>query len=190
MFILASQSPRRQQLLKEIVPDFSVVVSEVDEEKIIPSTDPFRLPIEESILKAKAVAKDHPDDEILACDTVVLLDGHPLGKPKNRAEAVQMLRNQSGKEQLVISGYTHIFRGKIHTGYDVTTVYFDELSDEIIERYIDECQPFDKAGAYGIQDEYGLIKKIEGSYSNVMGLPLEKLREDLSRFREEGSIDR
>ena len=189
MFILASASPRRQSLLREIIPVFEIVVPEVDEERIIPTTDPKDLPIAESRLKAEAVAKRFPDAEILACDTVVLLGNEPLGKPKNRAEALQMLQKQSGKEETVISGYTYYRNGKYHSGSDSTLVQFHVLDDDLINRYLDECKPFDKAGAYGIQDEFGLIAKIKGSYTNVMGLPVEKLKEDLLRFREEGGVN-
>ena len=173
MFILASSSPRRKELLKKIVSDFVIIVPNVDES--ILHVDPKDLPGEESKMKAYAVASSHPDDEILACDTVVILDGEVLGKPRDALDAKAMLRAQSGKKQTVLSGYTYIGKGKEITRTVATDVYFNELSEELIEEYVATKKPLDKAGAYGIQDGYPLVHHIDGSYDNVVGLPTEDI---------------
>ncbi|MCR5348946.1 MAG: Maf family protein [Bacilli bacterium] len=173
MFILASGSPRRKELLRKIVPEFTVIVSDVDETLLhVPAKD---LPAEESKAKAYAVFEKHPDDEVLACDTIVVLNGKPLGKPKDEEDAKAMLRAQSGKKEIVLSGYTYIRKGREITRTVATAVYFNVLTEEQIERYVREKKPLDKAGAYGIQDDYDLIEHIEGSYDNVMGFPTEDI---------------
>ncbi|MCQ2797197.1 MAG: Maf family protein [Bacilli bacterium] len=179
MFILASGSPRRKELLAKLIKDYKIVVPVVDEKSLEGKVSPFDLPVEESKLKAYAIRDQYPNDEILACDTIVLLDGVVLGKPYTEDVAYQMLKNESGKKQTVISGYTYIGNGIEINRTVMSTVVFNELSDEKIWDYIKKHQPLDKAGAYGIQDEAGLIKCIEGSYDNVMGLPVEDLRDNV-----------
>ena len=173
MLILASSSPRRKELLKKLCKSFTIVSPEVDERALdLPAKD---LAAEESKTKAYAVASLYPEDEILSCDTIVVLDGEVLGKPLNKENAIKMLKKQSGKKQVVLSAYTYIGHGKEITRTVATSVYFNELSDELIEDYVEKKKPFDKAGAYGIQDGYPLIHHIEGSYDNVMGLPTEDI---------------
>lgn len=179
MFILASSSPRRQELLKKVIKDFVIIVPEVDERLLhLPPKD---LAAEESKMKAYAISSKYPYDEVLACDTIVVLQGKILGKPASKEEAFQMLRMQSGKKQAVLSGYTYIGRGREITRTIATEVYFNELSDELIRDYIEKKMPLDKAGAYGIQDGYPLIDHIDGSFDNVMGLPTEDLLTHLPR---------
>ena len=181
MFILASSSPRRKQLLAKIIPDFEILVPEIDESLLhIPAAD---LPAQESKAKAYAIAASHPDDEILACDTIVVLDGVALGKPADIEDAKRMLRNESGRKQIVLSGYTYIGFGHEITRTVATEVYFNELSDELIDAYVQEKRPLDKAGAYGIQDGYPLIAKIVGSFDNVMGLPTEDIAAHINPLR-------
>lgn len=175
MLILASASPRRHELLKLLVPSFEVIVPNIDERVLDNVLDPKDLSAEESRLKAYAIFCEHPNDEILSCDTVVVLDGKPLGKPLDYDDAFRMLKEQSGKPQVVLSSYTYISANKEITRTVSSTIVFNELSDEQIEEYIKKFQPFDKAGSYGIQDDYPLIKEIQGSYYNVMGLPVEDL---------------
>ena len=176
MLILASNSPRRRELLKTIVDDFVIIPSNVDERLLDEVLDPKDLSMEESKLKAFDVFSSHPDDEVLSCDTIVVLDGKVYGKPQDEEDAIRMLKEESGKRQSVISSYTYISKDKEMSRSVKTYVYFKKLSDEEIIRYVKKCKPLDKAGAYGIQDEEGLIEKIDGSYSNVMGLPVEDLR--------------
>lgn len=172
--ILASSSPRRKELLHKITDDFIVVAPNIDEGQLS-FLPPFALPGEESKLKAYAVKSLYPHEEVLACDTVVLLHGKILGKPKDELEAFRMLKEESGQVQLVLSGYTYLGKGKEITRTIETKVYFKELSDELIWEYIREKKPLDKAGAYGIQDGYPLVDHIEGSYDNVVGLPTEDI---------------
>lgn len=174
MFILASSSPRRQALLKTLIDQFAIVKPEVDESSL--QVSPSQTPLQEAKMKAYAVLSDHPDDEVLACDTVVILHNRVLGKPKDEKEAFSMLKAQAGQKQVVVSGYCYIGQGKEITRSVRTYVYFHKLSDEQIKEYIEKFRPLDKAGAYGIQDDYPLIEKIEGSYHNVMGLPVEDLK--------------
>lgn len=173
MFLLASGSPRRKELLSKLIDRFEIVIPNVDESLLhIPAKD---LPAEESKAKAYTIAQLYPDDEVLACDTIVVLHGVALGKPTDEEDAKRMLRAQSGQKEIVLSGYTYIGKGREITRTVATEVYFNELSDELIEAYVKEKKPLDKAGAYGIQDGYPLIAKIVGSFDNVMGLPTEDI---------------
>lgn len=179
MLILASSSPRRKQLLKKVFSDYVVIVPEVDERILdLRAKD---LAAEESKQKAYAIYSRYPDEEVLACDTIVVLEGQVLGKPRDEEEAKAMLRRQSGKKQIVLSGYTYIGKGREITRTVATSVYFNVLSEQLIEDYVARCHPLDKAGAYGIQDGYPLISRIEGSYDNVMGLPTEDIAAHLKR---------
>lgn len=175
MLILASESPRRRELIKKITNDFVVIASNVDES--ILHIAPHDLPAELSKLKAYSVYSEHPDDSVLACDTVVILDNELMGKPKSKKEAFDMLKKLSGKKHVVISGYTFVSKEKEITRTVRTYVYFNELSDELINAYIESGSPMDKAGAYGIQDEkFHLVHHIEGDLENVIGLPVEDIR--------------
>lgn len=175
MIILASESPRRRELIKKITSDFTVIPANIDESILhIPACD---LPGELSKLKAYDVFSKYPNDTILACDTVVILDGEVMGKPHTKEKASEMLHKLSGKKHVVISGYTFISKEKEITRTVRTYVYFNKLSDELIDKYIASGSPMDKAGAYGIQDkEFDLVNHIEGSLDNVIGLPVEDIR--------------
>lgn len=180
MFILASGSPRRKQLLHKLLSDFEIIVPSVDESILnLPAKD---LPLEESRMKAYAVFALHPLDQVLACDTVVVLNNQVLGKPKSEQEAFEMLKAEQGKKQVVLSGYTYIDKDFEISRTVKTDVYFRPLSDEQIWEYIRIHKPLDKAGSYGIQDDYPLIDHIEGSFDNVMGLPTEDLAVRLRRI--------
>lgn len=173
MLILASSSPRRKLLLKKVCEDFSVVSPDYDERSL--SLPPETLALEESKMKAYAVFSSHPHDEILACDTIVVLDGDVLGKPKDEEDAIRMLSLEQGKAQVVLSGYTYLREGKEISRTVATKVIFNRLTPSQISEYVQTKKPLDKAGAYGIQDDYPLISFIEGSFDNVMGLPTEDL---------------
>ena len=175
MLILASESPRRKELIKKITNDFTVIPSNVDESVL--HIAPHDLPAELSKLKAYSIYSKYPNDAVLACDTVVILNGELMGKPKNKKEAFEMLSKLSGKKHVVISGYTFISKEKEITRTVRTYVYFNELSDNVINSYIESGSPMDKAGAYGIQDEeFNLVNHIEGDFDNVIGLPVEDIR--------------
>lgn len=175
MIILASNSPRRKELIKKITKEFTVIPANVDESIIhVPAAD---LPGELSKMKAYEVFERYPNDKILACDTIVILDGEVMGKPHTKEKASEMLHKLSGKKHVVISGYTIISKEKEITRTVRTYVYFNKLSDELIDKYIESGSPMDKAGAYGIQDkEFDLVNHIEGSMDNVVGLPTEDIQ--------------
>ncbi|MFA5485759.1 MAG: Maf family protein [Bacilli bacterium] len=174
MFILASKSPRRAELTKMLVKDFSIIVPDIDENILVSIPSDTAKII--SKYKAYKIFADHPNDTVLACDTIVVIEGELLGKPKDEKDAYRMLRKLSGKKHHVISGFTLLSpRMEINKNV-VTEVFFNDLSDDVIAAYIKTGSPFDKAGAYGIQDkEFNLVREIKGSYYNVMGLPVEEL---------------
>ena len=175
MIILASESPRRKELIKKITKEFTVIPANIDESVLhIPACD---LPGELSKLKAYDVFAKYPNDKVLACDTVVIIDGQILGKPHSKEQASEMLHKLSGRKHVVISGYTIISKEKEVTRTVRTYVYFNKLSDKLIDKYIATGSPMDKAGAYGIQDqEFDLVNHIEGSFDNVIGLPTEDIK--------------
>ena len=175
MFILASKSPRRKELLKEIIDDFIIIPSNVDEFKY--SLDQL------SLVKALEIAKDHKEDIIISADTIVILNGEVFGKPQDELDAYRMLSTLSNKTHEVKTIYT-VFSEKLnisHTRTVTSLVHFNNLSEELIHSYIASKSPLDKAGAYGVQynDKFPIISKIEGSYTNIVGLPVDDLREDL-----------
>ncbi len=175
MFILASSSPRRRELLKKLVNEFIAISPDIDERMLDAFFSPSALSKEESRLKAYAVKAEHPNDEVLAADTIVILDGEALEKPMDVNDAIRMLKKERGKKQVVLTSYTYLGKGKEISRTVKSYVYFNNLSDEEIETYVKEFRPLDKAGAYGIQDNFPLIEKIEGSFDNIKGLPTEDL---------------
>jgi septum formation protein len=178
---LASKSPRRQDLLNLMGYRFELLLKDVDE------SYPENLPLKEVaafIADKKAAAFDIPHDGILiTADTIVLIDDEILGKPTDEADAIAMINKLAGKRHQVITGVSIRSAVKQITFSDETLVYFNPLSLDEISYYVKNHKPFDKAGAYGIQDWIGLVavNKIEGSYTNVMGLPTDKLRQVLER---------
>lgn len=178
--ILASQSPRRQELLKELGLDFSIAKIEVDES--YPS-ELSREKITEfiSAKKANSYTTLNENEILLTADTLVWLENEILGKPKDYKDAFAMIQKMSGKTHEVFTSVTLKTLTKQITFSDTTSVTFTIISAEEIDYYLTNYQPFDKAGAYGIQDwlGYAKIKEINGCYYNVMGLPLAKLYEQL-----------
>ena len=175
--ILASASPRRIELLKKIVEDFDVVVSNVDES--ISFEDPAKAVQKIAERKASAI---HENAVIIAADTIVFFK-KALGKPKDEEDAVNTLLSLNGKKHLVYTGVCVSSPNKRICFVDCTEVYFKELSEDDIRDYVKYYLPLDKAGSYGIQDGV-LVEKIVGSYDNVVGLPTEKLKEVLDTFFE------
>jgi len=172
--VLASGSPRRRQMLADLGITFTVVTASVDE-RPRPDEDPFAYVERLAMDKATAVATQHPDHWILAADTIVVLNDTMLGKPTDADEARAMLTRLSGELHRVITGVCllHERRGTCHRFACRTTVRFAQLAPALIDAYVATGEPLDKAGAYGIQGLGGcLVKSIEGSYSNVVGLPL------------------
>jgi len=184
--VLASASPRRSELLASVGIPFLVVPSRAPEE-VLPGETPEAHVVRLSAEKAQEVASRCPEAGrwYVGSDTVVVRDGDILGKPKSREEAAAMLRSLSGRSHLVLSGYAvHDRRlGSTHTGLGSTRVLFRELSDSRIQGYLDTGEPFDKAGSYAIQGIGAfMVRSIEGSYTNVVGLPLCELVELLERL--------
>jgi septum formation protein len=183
--ILASQSPRRKQLLEWAEVPFEIVVKETDE------SYPVSLPIEEVAIyiaqnKAMAVKEIvQTDIPVLAADTIVVLEEQIIGKPKNREDAVNILTQLSGKKHQVITGVFILHNEKQIAFAETTEVYFHELSKEQIEFYIDNYKPYDKAGAYAIQEWIGVvgIKSMNGDFYNVMGLPVSRVVQVLQNLQ-------
>lgn len=183
--ILASGSPRRQQFFKELDLDFEIRVKEVEE--IYPDTLQG-VEITNYLAKLKSAAFDNdiqPNEIIVTSDTIVWLDNKALGKPKDKQDAFLMLQSMAGKTHEVITSVCFKTVNKIDILNCVTRVTFNPISDAEILFYIDNYQPFDKAGAYGIQEWIGLmaIAKIEGSYTNVVGLPTDLVYRYLSNLK-------
>lgn len=179
--ILASQSPRRRELLERMgISQFDVIPAK-GEERSDPNLTPNQLVEELSRQKAAEIAAGHPDALIIAADTVVAVDGAVLGKPHSREEAVDMLKRLSGREHTVYSGLTVCWQGQSVTQHEATAVRFRPLSEADIAHYVSTGEPMDKAGSYGIQG-YGctLVEGISGDYYNVVGLPVCRLSQILS----------
>lgn len=180
--ILASASPRRQQLLQNITKDFTVLPS--DAQEIIPKTLlPEQAPEYLSKIKADAIARKYPESVVIGADTGVFIDGEMLGKPISTEHAREMLSRLSGRTHKVITGCS-ICKGDKSISFSQTTfVTFYKLSDTDIEEYIATSEPYDKAGAYGIQGKGSLlVEKIEGDYFNVVGLPVALLNQKLKEI--------
>lgn len=173
--ILASASPRRKEILENFGFSFKTIVKNIDE-----TSDKTRA--EEKILeiaekKARAAAIDFPDENVIGADTVVVVDGKILGKPKDKKEAFSMLKSLSGRSHEVITAFSFININKniSYSDYEITKVYFKNLTDDEINWYINTKEPMDKAGAYGIQGKGAFfVEKIEGDFFSVMGFPLGK----------------
>lgn len=182
--ILASKSPRRQNLLKELGVDFEIITKEI-EEVYPPELKKEEVAIYLSELKASAFKADlKENDLVITSDTIVCLGEEIIGKPIDRADAIAMLAKLSENRHEVITAVTLLSQQKKKTFYEVTEVYFKALTIAEIEYYIDNYQPYDKAGSYGIQEWIGYIaiEKINGSYFNVMGLPVKRVYDELKGF--------
>ena len=174
--ILGSQSPRRAQLLRQVGFDFEVIPPDVDEDWQA-GESPEKVAVKLATQKAKAVAQKVKRGFVVGADTLVVLDGRFLGKPQNAAEAREMLQFLSGRTHEVFTGFAIVVRpeGRVVADWERTAVTFRRLEISEIERYIEKDRPFDKAGAYGIQDTSALfVESIHGSYYNVVGFPLTK----------------
>jgi len=183
--ILASRSPRRYELLKQMGLDFDVIPSGVDEEGIVQGETPKEHVLRLSEAKTWDPGKQYPDCWVIGADTVVYVDGLILGKPKNHGEAMDMLRRLSGKEHQVLTGFSvhHVGKGKKDREAVETSVKVKPLTEAEVKWYVRTGEPFDKAGAYGIQGIGSfMIESIRGSYTNVVGLPVCELIQMLSRL--------
>ena len=181
--ILASGSPRRQQYFKELDLDFTIQLKEIEE------VFPNHLKAEEitnflAELKAAVFTNLNENDVLITSDTIVWHEGKALGKPKDYQDAFEMLQSLSAKTHEVITSVCFKTNAKTETIFEITKVTFKKISDEAIAYYLDNYKPFDKAGSYGIQEWIGLIaiSKIEGSYANVVGMPVDKVYDKLLEY--------
>ncbi len=177
--ILASQSPRRQELLKRLFDEFLVLPSDIDEtlpEDIGPEFAPIFLAAE----KAQHIARSHPSDLVIAADTIVVLNGEILGKPKDDADAKRMLMSLSGNTHKVITGCCVQLGEESTTFAEESLVTFFPLTEDEIDSYIASGMTVGKAGAYGIQDQAALfVEKIDGDFYNIVGLPIARLSREI-----------
>lgn len=180
--ILASKSPRRQELMKLMGLDFTVELKEVDE-SYPDGLTPAQIAVHISEKKANAFGSAKNQITITA-DTIVVLNGEILGKPNDKAHAQEMLLKLSGSKHEVYTGVSIVKNNQLTSFYDLTEVSCRTVTNAEIDFYIDNFKPFDKAGSYGVQDWWGLVvvEKINGSYTNVMGLPTEKLYQALQEL--------
>jgi len=178
--VLASASARRQELLKRLVEEYQVIVSDFDESSIQFNNDCGSYVMELARGKALSVARGlNSASLVIGCDTIVAYGGSVLGKPLDREDAFSMLKMLSGKKHQVYSGIALVNRssGQMMSDYVMTEVKFDQMSEDEIRDYIATGEPMDKAGAYGIQGHGGVfVEEIHGCYYNVVGLPLNKLK--------------
>ncbi|MBQ7387652.1 MAG: septum formation protein Maf [Clostridia bacterium] len=174
--ILASKSPRRKELLGEIVKDFDIMTAPTDE-TLPAGVHPSRGVELLAIRKGEPVAAENPDALVISSDTLVELDGEPLGKPHDASDAFNMLSRLSGRAHNVHTGVAVHFHGKVYSGVDSTAVRFKKMNDQEIREYIATGEPMDKAGAYGIQGLGGkFVEGYDGNYDTVVGLSVTLLR--------------
>ena len=186
-FILASASPRRQELLKFMGFDFTVIPSGVDE-KFLGGESVKGHVLRLSREKAQVIAGRNPGTWVLGADTVVIIDGDVLGKPGSKKEAKEMLMRLSGKKHRVLTGFSVVRKSVnvVKSGLVESSVFFTEVSEDELEWYIDTMEPYDKAGGYAVQGKAAFfIKEIRGSHTNVIGLPL---CEVVAALKEVGAI--
>lgn len=175
MIILASASPRRAELLKKLCNDFSIDASDAKEIQF--ANSPKELAVRNAKIKAESVAQKHSDDIVIGADTIVVLDGKIFGKPDGEDGAKKMLRELSGKKHEVITGLAIVTNGRTFMTAETTEVFFGEMTDEEISAYVATGEPLDKSGSYALQGGAAkFIEKINGDWSNVVGLPLYRLR--------------
>ena len=179
-YILASNSPRRRELLKLVIPEYACITADIEE--VCPDdTAPEDRPEYLAVKKAEAVFAQHPDCVVIGADTAVFLGNTMLGKPRNESEAEDMLRALSGRTHKVITGCAVVSKDKRVSFSVVSQVTFYDLSEKEIKEYVGTKEPLDKAGAYGIQGKGALlVKEIKGDYFNIVGLPVAELKRKLT----------
>lgn len=182
MVILASSSPRRKELLKRIISNFEIKVSNIDESINRPQ-NVSEIPYELAYRKAKEIAKDHYNDVVIGSDTIVAINNEVLEKPVDEKDAYRMLKLLNNNTHEVISGIAILYQNKEIRYIEKSFVTFNNLTDKEILDYIATKDPLDKAGAYGIQNEYiNLVKEFSGEYENIVGLPLIRLEKELKNI--------
>ena len=181
MIILASKSPRRRELMKKITNSFLTYNADIDESLSYSLPTPLEAVIDIAKRKALKAKEEFPNDLVIAADTIVVLDKEIIHKPIDEEDAKRILRKLSDKTHLVITAYAINEKDELIEDYVISKVTFNKLSDELIEKYVLSKSPLDKAGAYGIQDneKYPIIKSYEGSYDNIVGFPIEEIKNTL-----------
>ena len=182
-YILASKSPRRKDLMKFISSDFLIAIEDIDEETSY-KLSPIEAVKDIARRKGEAVYKSYPNDLVISADTIVVIDNKILGKPVDEDDAKRILRRLSGKVHKVYTGYAIHYQDKMVVDYVETNVEFLQLSEDFIDNYVKSGSPMDKAGAYGIQDNenFPIIKNIIGSYDNVVGFPVEEIKQSIEKI--------
>lgn len=184
-FILASKSPRREEILKKAGINFKIIPSHIDESKIKKSLFPHDYCMRLAQLKADKISKKYTDCTVIGADTIVVINDIILNKPKNYNKSIDMLKKLSGNTHQVLTGVS-IQNQSLNINYnlyDTSSVTFYSLSDNEISNYIKKYKPLDKAGSYGIQDGSAIfIKKIVGSYDNIVGFPISKVYQFLKKY--------
>lgn len=178
--ILASNSPRRKEILKTAGYAFTVIPSDYAEND---EKDPVSTAIDNAKGKAEDVFSrldNKKGKTVLGADTVVFFKGEILGKPASEEDATNTLKRLSGNVHRVVTGYALVDESGVKTGYDESEVIFNELSDELIREYVKSGSPMDKAGSYGLQDGFSIVKSFKGDKNNIIGLPLDKIKEELN----------
>ena len=184
-FILASSSPRRHALLRRLQTPFDVILPDVDESTIISDGSPETYCTALAELKANDITQHYPNELVIGADTIVVLGDEILGKPHDKAAAEYILQTLSGKTHHVYTGVCLKWTEKNihHLFAEITTVTFRDLDDGDIDHYIESYSPFDKAGAYGIQDWSAVfVKEIRGCYDNVVGFPISRFYQELKKL--------
>ena len=184
MVILASGSPRRQERMKQIVDDFVIITSDIDEEKSY-NMPPLQAVLDIALRKGEVIHKQHPNDIVLSADTIVVLHDKIIGKPKDKEDAKRLLKELSNETHTVITAYCWFKNDTLFENYVISEVTFKKLSDKFINDYIATGSPLDKAGAYGVQDPESndIIKEIKGSVDNVIGFPIEEIKRDYQKIK-------
>ena len=186
MIILASASPRRKELMKkDICSSFKIVVSDINEDLSFKNHhEPVDIVKDISLRKCLKVAEAYPHDLVIAADTIVVIDNEIIGKPKDKEDAYLILKKLSGREHYVYTGYALKQENRLVQGIVKSEVLFNDLTDDLINRYIASGSPLDKAGAYGLQDnqEFPLVKKTSGSLTNIIGFPTAEIKKDLQKY--------
>lgn len=183
-YVLASKSPRRQELMKFISSNFVVASEDIDEESSY-KLSPIKAVEDIAKRKGEAVEKYYPEDLIISADTIVVLDNQIIGKPIDELDAKRILKELSGKSHYVHTGFRIKYLNKEIISHATSEVIFNELSDELINKYVKSGSPLDKAGAYGVQDndKFPIIKKVIGSVDNVVGFPVNEIKELIEQIK-------
>jgi len=185
MIVLASKSPRRKSLMNEITNDFLTFDSDIDESASYKLYKPSNIVMDIALRKALKAQETYLDELIIAADTIVVLDHQILHKPKDEKDAKKILKKLSGKTHTVMTGYAILYKDQGINNLEISFVTFNELDNDLIDAYIQSGSPMDKAGAYGIQDndKFPIVKSFIGSYSNIVGFPIEKIKKELEKIK-------